>query len=62
MGATLLKNARIVNEGKQWEGDLLIQDDRITKIASSISHEKAKVIDVKGHYLLPGMIDDQVHF
>jgi len=62
MGATLIKNARIVNEGKQWEGDLLIQDDRIAKIASSISHEKAKVIDVKGHYLLPGMIDDQVHF
>ena len=62
MGATLIKNARIVNEGKQWEGDLLIQDDRIAKIASSISHEKAKIIDVQGHYLLPGMIDDQVHF
>ncbi len=62
MKKTLLKNAILVNEGKQWEGDLLIEGERIAKIASSITTDSATVIDIKGHYLLPGIIDDQVHF
>jgi len=62
MRKTLLKNALLINEGKQWEGDLLIEGERIAKIANSITSDTATVIDIKGHYLLPGIIDDQVHF
>jgi dihydroorotase len=62
MGKTLLKNAKLVNEGKQWEGDLLIEGERIVKISNAITSDNATVIDIKGHYLLPGIIDDQVHF
>ena len=61
---TLIKNAKIVNEGKIVEGDILIEDDIIKEIDTSISVKSAdvKVIDVEGNYVLPGMIDDQVHF
>ena len=59
---TLIKNARIVNEGYTTEGDVLIEDDRIEKIGSSISDEGYSVIDANGKYLIPGAIDDQVHF
>lgn len=62
MGSTLIKNALMVNEGKTLEGDLLIEGERISRIGSSISSDTAKVIDVKGNYLIPGIIDDQVHF
>ena len=58
----LLKNATIINEGKQVVSDLLIVNDRIEKIAKSISDETAAVIDLSGKWLIPGMIDDQVHF
>lgn len=64
---TLLKNAQIVNEGKIVSGHVLIEDEKIAKIFriedDIISLEKTnEVVDVKGHYLLPGVIDDQVHF
>ncbi|WP_370104706.1 dihydroorotase [Winogradskyella sp.] len=61
---TLIKNAKIVNEGKTIEGDILIENDIIKEIASSISVKSADitVIDVEGNHVLPGMIDDQVHF
>jgi dihydroorotase len=62
MGKTLLTNARIVNEGKQFDGDILIENERIIKIGTSLSSETATVIDVQGNYVMPGMIDDQVHF
>ncbi len=62
MGSTLIKNALMVNEGKTQEGDLLIEGERISRIAPSISSDTAKVIDLKGKYLFPGIIDDQVHF
>jgi len=62
MGKILLKNALIINEGKQFESDLLIKDDRIEKIAPSISDDTAEIIDLNGKWLIPGMIDDQVHF
>ncbi|WP_179343324.1 dihydroorotase [Winogradskyella ursingii] len=61
---TLIKNAKIVNEGKIVEGDILIEDQLIKSIDSSISVKSSdiNVIDVEGNYVLPGMIDDQVHF
>ena len=62
MNTILITNAKIVNEGKTVESDLLIKNGRIEKISSSISHQADRVIDAKGKYLLPGCIDDQVHF
>ena len=56
-------NANIVNEGSIFQKDLLIRGGRIKKIESSIHiPEGTEVIDAKGKYLLPGLIDDQVHF
>ena len=64
MRTVLIKNAQIVNEGTITSGDVLIEADRIAEIAPSISVKNAdtKVIDADGFYLIPGMIDDQVHF
>jgi dihydroorotase len=62
MNSTLITNAKIVNEGKITEGDVLIRGQHIEKIANSISARHATVIDAKGKLLLPGAIDDQVHF
>ncbi|WP_027926251.1 dihydroorotase [Pseudomonas sp. URMO17WK12:I12] len=63
MTSVLIRNARLVNEGREFEGDLLVSNGRIVKIASSIQGENADVeIDADGQWLLPGMIDDQVHF
>jgi dihydroorotase len=59
---TLIKNAQIVNEGKIEVKDILIQDQRIERIDASISATNAEVIDAEGLHLLPGCIDDQVHF
>lgn len=61
---TLIKNAKIVNEGKIIEGDILIEDSLIKEIDASISVKSSnvKVIDAEGNYVFPGMIDDQVHF
>jgi len=60
----LIKNARIVNEAKIFEGDVLIEDQYIKEIASSISvkNSNVTVIDAENNYLIPGVIDDQVHF
>ena len=60
----LIKNARIVNEGSIFDGDLLIEGKKISKIASSISVKKniTKIIEADNNFLMPGMIDDQVHF
>ncbi len=63
MSTLLLKNATLVNEGAVFQSDLLIKQTRIHKIASHIeAPANAKIIDAGGKYLLPGMIDDQVHF
>ena len=59
---TLIVNAKIVNEGKVIEADVLIGDERIEKIGATLSSNNATVIDAGGNYLLPGAIDDQVHF
>lgn len=63
MKSSLIKNARIVNEGKTFEGDLRIQDQRISQVGSDLSaSDQDHIVDAQGQYLLPGMIDDQVHF
>jgi len=64
MSIILIKNAKIVNQETITEGDILIQGEFIVKIARQISINSPswKVIDAEGNYLLPGMIDDQVHF
>lgn len=63
MNTTLIKNATIVNEGRQFVSDVLIKNERIEKIATNISvWENCSIIDAEGLYLLPGAIDDQVHF
>ncbi|MFY7958035.1 MAG: dihydroorotase [Flavobacterium macrobrachii] len=64
MNTVLIKNAKIVNEGKIVEGDVLIEDEFIVEIAESISPKSpnCKIIDAEGNYLIPGAIDDQVHF
>jgi dihydroorotase len=60
---SLIKNARMVNEGDIRHGDLLIKHGRIEKIADSIAADGiTQILDAQGAWLLPGMIDDQVHF
>ena len=64
MNTVLIKNAKIVNEGTIFEGDVLIENEFIVEIAKSISPKlsSCKIIDAEGSYLIPGAIDDQVHF
>lgn len=64
MNRVLIKNAKIVNEGVIFEGDVLIENDTIVEIAESISAKSpnCKIVDAEGNYLIPGAIDDQVHF
>ena len=62
MSQILIKNARMVNEGQINEGDLLIRNGRIERIDTEIVIDNAQIIDASGLTLMPGMIDDQVHF
>ena len=63
MQGYLIKNTKIVNEGTCVNGDVLIRNGRIEKIASSINTQtNVQEINGEGQYLLPGAIDDQVHF
>lgn len=63
MKGIIIKNAKIVNEGKIFEGDVCIEDEMIVEIAESISAKPDfKVINAEGNFLIPGVIDDQVHF
>lgn len=64
---TLIKNATIINEGLKFEGNVLIEGERIKKIfphtlPSNIELAGVNLIDASGLYLIPGVIDDQVHF
>ncbi len=65
MNSIYIKNATIINEGSNFKGDLLIKDEIISEIGN-IGPERippgTNVIDAKGLFLLPGIIDDQVHF
>jgi dihydroorotase len=65
MSSILIKNATIINEGKSFPGDLLIKDEIISAIGSPghvNAPDGAKLIDASGLLLIPGVIDDQVHF
>ena len=64
MSTFLIKNAKIVNEGVVFEGDVLIENEFIKEIAEQISLKSSDciIIDAEGSYLMPGAIDDQVHF
>ena len=59
---TLIKNATLVNEGKIYQSDVLIENQKIKKIAPKITIDADQIIDAKGLHLFPGVIDDQVHF
>jgi len=63
MTKILITNAQLVNEGRIQQQDMLIEDGRIKQIAATINADaNTQVIDAKGKHLLPGFIDDQVHF
>ncbi len=63
MTSTLITNARIVNEGREFEADLRIEGERIALIGQSLAARAGEtVVDADGAWLMPGMIDDQVHF
>ncbi|MDQ3291125.1 MAG: dihydroorotase [Bacteroidota bacterium] len=62
MKTFLIKNAQVVNEGQIFKADVLIQEGRIARIAPDLNETADEVIDATGQYLLPGVIDDQVHF
>ena len=64
MKRTIIKNAKIINEQKIFESDILIEGSFITKISESISPNfpNTKIIDAEGNFIIPGLIDDQVHF
>ena len=63
MSSVLFRDAKLVNEGKISEGDLLIKEGRIVAIGSArVPSGKFEEIRVNGKWLIPGIIDDQVHF
>jgi dihydroorotase len=62
MSSILIKSATIVNEHRQFAGDVLIKNDRIEKIDRHIDYAADQEINAEGLYLFPGCIDDQVHF
>lgn len=62
---TIIRNARIINEGTSMVADILIANERIEKIGTSINlpgGSSINEINAEGLYVLPGVIDDQVHF
>lgn len=63
MSVILFKSGTIVNEGKKFVGDVLVKDGRIEQIGTSISYDgNHDEVNLEGKLLLPGLIDDQVHF
>ncbi|MGA0559345.1 dihydroorotase [Larkinella sp. VNQ87] len=62
MSSILIRNARLVNEGTIRETDVFCKDGFIEQIGAGLSQSADTVIDAEGNYLLPGVIDDQVHF
>ena len=65
MSTILIRNASIINEGRNFKGDLLIKDEIISSTGSPCQIKVpswAKIIEAEGLLLIPGVIDDQVHF
>jgi len=58
----ILKNGVLVNEGRKQKADILIKNGKIEKIGINLTDAEAEIIDVNGSFILPGCIDDQVHF
>lgn len=62
---TVIQNGTIINEGRIFKGDILVNGDRIEKIVENgltPLPSDARIIDATGKYVMPGVIDDQVHF
>ncbi|GAA4311808.1 dihydroorotase [Nibribacter koreensis] len=62
MNSILIKNARLVNEGQIQETDVFVKNGLISRIGQNLNEVADTVIDARGQYLMPGSIDDQVHF
>ena len=62
MPSTLIRNAQIVNEGQIFRSDVFIKDGFIAQISNAIEASADIIIDADGKHLIPGVIDDQVHF
>ncbi len=62
MNKILIKNGTIINEGIRFKSDLLIENGFISKIDENITEDTAQIIDAEGKWIIPGIIDDQVHF
>lgn len=62
MSKTLIKNAVVINEGLRFDSDILIEDEIITKMGNNLSSLGAEILEAGGKLVLPGIIDDQVHF
>ena len=62
MSSTLIRNALLINEGKIFLADVFIQNGLIAQIGLSLDVQADKSVDAEGKYLIPGVIDDQVHF
>ena len=62
MKSILIKNGQLINEGKIFEADMLIKHGRIERIDSTIDVPADIEINAEGKYVMPGVIDDQVHF
>jgi len=62
MGYTIIKNGTLVNEGLAFQADVLLKDHFIEKIGKDLSHPNATIVEANGMWVLPGIIDDQVHF
>ncbi len=63
MSKKLITNVRAINEGRIFDADVLIEDGRITRVDSEVVPDgSTEILDATGLYLIPGMIDDQVHF
>lgn len=60
--STLFREAHIVNEGEVVVGDVLVVGDRIAKVGKNLEADGAEVVNANGMWLMPGIIDDQVHF
>ena len=61
MGSLIFRNAEIVNDGTRRQGDVLVRDGRIMEVGK-ITGGADREIEAQGKLLLPGLIDDQVHF
>ncbi len=62
MSTLLIRHATIINEGQRFEGDVFIKQGLIYAIGSGLAEIADQTIDARGLYLMPGLIDDQVHF